>query len=307
MAWDITTLSSPHQERETHNNPTPRSEWQIVEDGKLLVGGILWDANIETMSSQSVEVEIFPQRWWLIKSIKIWGVEILYQDMYGETLLHEEKNVKGWIPYMFPNAGPLTDKQKSISWLNLPQHGIARISPWKEITINKSEKSIQQEFFFDETSWYPHKWTITNIIKDRPNGVEIIHDIYSRSKKDMPISSWLHPYFRVPEGDKSKIKWDFSWGEKIQEQVDIWSNDWTISFENPNPWEPFSVIIPGLGRLELAASKDYKIFWVWSLPEKDFVCIEPVMWYEWAIVNNPVIIKSWKSNRNYMKIDLFQD
>jgi len=271
------------------NNPEQINDdrnWEVLADPistpkqgvKWTVEWLLLDYTIESLWSQSIEVQVMPGRWGLIKSIKIWGVEILYQDMYDETLLDTSKSVKGWIPYMFPNAWPLTDEEKSTSWLDLPQHGIARISPWKRITINESQRSIQQE-----------------------------HNISNRWEKDMPISSWLHPYFRVPQGNKSDIKWDFPWGKSIQDQVDIWSNDWTVSFENPTPWQPFSVIIPGLGRLELTASKDYKTFWVWSLPGKDFVCIEPVMWDEWAIANNPVIIKPWESNRNYMRINLFQD
>ena len=291
------------QSWETHASPTITPRQGV----KWTVENLILDPKIETMSSQSIEVEVLPERWWLIKSIKIGWIEILYQDMYDETLLDTSTSVKWGIPYMFPNAGPLTEKEKSTSWLDQPQHGFARTSPWKRNEINKSPRTIQQDFAFVSTPWYPHTWKVVNQIKDEPNGVKITHKISNHWDTAMPIASGLHPYFRVPEWNKSAIKWDFPWWNKIAEEVKNWSNDGTVTFDNPDPGKPFSVIIPGLGRLELTASSDYKKFWVWSLPGKDFVCIEPVMWDEWMIANNPIILGRNESNTSSLKIDLFQD
>ena len=47
------------------------------------------------------------------------------------------------------------------------------------------------------------------------------------------------------------------------------------------------VIIPDLGTLIIDASKEYEKIWIWSIPEKDFICIEPVMRDEGGLVNNP--------------------
>jgi len=305
MTWNSLQLPSEGSQQLYSDTTAPKTN--AVEGIKWNVETLLLDPQLEAMSSQSIEVEVFPGRGWLIKSIKIGWVEILYQDMFDETLLDTSKSVKGWIPYMFPNAGPLTNKEKEKSGINLPQHGIARVSPWTRNSKNKSPRTIQQDFVFTETPEYPYSWNIKNFISDEPNGVKIVHVIWNNWETNMPIASWLHPYFRVPQGKKEEIIWNFPWGDKISKEVESWSNDGTVTFENPHPGKPFSIIIPGLGRLELTASADYKKFWVWSLPGKDFVCIEPVMGDEWMIANNPVIIEPGKTNSSSLRINLFQE
>lgn len=261
----------------------------------------------QSISTSSVNFTVEPEVWWMMTSLEIEGVQTLYQDMLEETLFKGARSVKGWIPYMLPNAGPLLDEEKERSWFNLPQHGTGRINPWELTKIDNHAWIITQRFDFEKSVWYPFQWTVINTIEATRNWVNIIHDVHNHGVKSMPIASGLHPYFRVPESDKSAIGWDFEWGKKVAETVEEWSDDETVTFENPNLGKPFSVIIPGLGRLELTASKDYKKFWVWSLKDKDFVCIEPVMWDEWAIVNDPVIIEPGETNRNFLKIELFQD
>jgi len=261
----------------------------------------------QSVSTSSVNFTVEPEVWWMMTSLEIEGIQALYQDMLGETLFRGARSVKGWVPYMFPNAGPLLDGEKEKSRLDLPQHGTGRRNPWELTELLQDEWIIKQRFDFGKSEWYPYEWSVINTTEAIRSWVNIIHDIHNHGVKSMPISTGLHPYFRVPESDKSAIKWEFEWGKKVAETVEEWSDDWTVTFENPHPEKPFSVIIPGLGRLELTASKDYKKFWVWSLKDKDFVCIEPVMWDEWAIVNSPVIIKPGHTNRNSLKIELFQD
>jgi len=255
----------------------------------------------ETISDNGNEVSIFSQRGGIITSIKIKAVEILYQDMYEETLLDYSKSVKWWIPYMFPNAWPLNANEKESSWLDLPQHWIWRINQWTKLDSSKKWEYVQ-EFRFEKSKDYPFNWTVKNTTKLLDDWVEIMHEIENKSVKNMPISTWLHPYFRIPEWKKEEIQFNFIWWKEVEKLVNIWSNDGTITFENP--WKPFKVNIPWLWTLTIEVSSQYKKFWVRSLPWKDFICIEPVMWNEWAIANNPVIVEPWSTNVNYMKIFL---
>lgn len=247
------------------------------------------------------EVIIFPERGGHIVSIVIDWVEILYQDMYNETLFDLSKSIRWWIPYMFPNAWKLTEEQNQKLWTNLPQHWIWRISKWEILKIKENWK-ISQKFEFKWDDRFPYIWEIINNIEIINSWVKITHEIINTWEKTFPISTWLHPYFRVPEWKKDEIKWKFDWWEEVKKQIDSWANDKPISFDNP--WTPLKVFISGLWELTIEVSTDYKKFWVRSIPWKDFVCIEPVMNDVWWIVDKPVEIKQWEKNINYMKISL---
>ncbi len=255
---------------------------------------------IETISFGDNELSIFPDRWGIITSIKLKWTELLYQDMYDETLMDYSKSVKWWIPYMFPNAWPLTDLEKEISWFNLPQHGTWRINTWNKISSNKW--IYVQKYNLNDYNIFPFYAEVENTINLNESWINISHKILNNSDNSLPISTWLHPYFRVPFGDKSEIEWKFKGWDYVKSNIDIWSNDWTITFDNP--FTPLEINIPGLWTIVIEVSSSYKKFWVRSLPNKNFVCIEPVMWDEWNIVNNPKLIKPWCLDISFMKIDL---
>lgn len=255
----------------------------------------------KTIKKDNISTTIFSERWWIITSLIIDNIELLYQEMLDETLLDLSKSVKWGIPFMFPNAWPLTLEEKTKSWFDLPQHWFWRINKWKENIIQEDWK-YSQSFNLKNSDNFPFDLNAENIIEINNNVFKTTHIIKNIWENKAPISIWLHPYFRVPNWKKEDIKWDFDWWEQIKSQVNIWWNDGTISFDNP--WNPFEISIPELWTLVLEASKDYKKFWVRSLPWKDFVCIEPVEWEEWAILNSPVLINPWKENISFLKINL---
>jgi len=255
---------------------------------------------IEYLEKDDTSIKVFSDRWGIITSIKIKVTELLYQDMYDETLFDDSKSVKWWIPYMFPNAWPLNDVEKEKSWFKLPQHWTWRINKWEKIDSLPWE--YKQKYNLKSSEIFPYEADVFNTIKIEGEWVNILHEVINNSDIELPISTWLHPYFRVPLWNKEDIEWNFKWWNTIKESVDIWSNDWTISFDNP--WKPLDIFIPWLWNLIIEVSEDYKKFWVRSLPNKDFICIEPVMWNEWSIVNNPVIVSPWDKNINFMKIAL---
>ena len=74
--------------------------------------------------------------------MRIRDTELLYQGMLDDTLHDMTKSVRGGIPILFPNAGFLTDEQKSETWWNLPQHGFARTNEWKVIESKTTNASV---------------------------------------------------------------------------------------------------------------------------------------------------------------------
>lgn len=244
---------------------------------------------IETVKTpEGNEVSCCPERGGIITSLKLNGKEVLYLDQ--ETFQNREVNVKGGIPVLFPNAGPMPDETKTEELKNLKQHGFARESKWD---YQKGANGFTETLSSDEKSKevYPYDFRLSLNGSFEENGsFTVAQTVENHEKeKEMPISSGFHPYFKVQSSEKKNIKFDFPGGEKVEEQIEKWANGKAVSIENTG--DDMKVNIPELGTLVFKISKEYKRLWVWSMKGKDFVCIEPFMRGEGGIVLDPEIIK----------------
>lgn len=116
--------------------------------------------------------------------------------------------------------------------------------------------------------------------------------------KELPISMGLHPYFKLPAGKKREVKFDFPGGEEVEAGVERWANGQAVSIANPcaeDPNRDIRVVIPEVGTLVMKFSPEYKRIWVWSLPDKGFVCIEPIMREAGGLVNDPELVQPGKT------------
>ena len=244
---------------------------------------------IETIKTPSGdEVSCCPERGGIITSIKLKGKEILYLD--EETFKNPEVNVKGGIPILFPNAGPIPDEIKIEDLKNLKQHGFARESKWSSVkgsSVLKETLSSNSE----TRELYPYDFNLSlECHFEKNNSFTITQIVENKEKgKEMPISSGFHPYFKVLSEEKKNIEFNFKGGEIVKEKTEIWANGKAVSIENPNT--PIEVNIPGLGVLTFNISKEYKRIWVWSMEGKDFICVEPVMRDKGGIITDPEKIK----------------
>jgi galactose mutarotase-like enzyme len=159
-------------------------------------------------------VGILPERGGLVSSLSIGGTELLYMDR--DTLLDASQNVKGGIPYLFPNAGPITADKQRVIGTALPQHGFARTLPWE--SLQQGGHTFVQELRSERVptrSGYPGDWRVVNTVSiEVDRSARLAHRVENLSDAPLPVSSGLHPYFRVP-GDKRMIAWDFAGGEEI--------------------------------------------------------------------------------------------
>jgi galactose mutarotase-like enzyme len=234
------------------------------------------------------EVSFCPERGGIITSIKLQGKEILYLDK--ETFEDTKVNVKGGIPVLFPNAGPIPDDIKTEELKNLKQHGFARESKWNsQKEINGFKETLDSNSETKESFPYDFELTIDGHF-EKDNSFTITQAVESKEKnKEISISSGFHPYFKVLSEEKKNIEFNFKGGEIVKEKTEIWANGKAVSIENPNT--PIEVNIPGLGVLVFNISKEYKRIWVWSMEGKDFICVEPVMRDKGGIITDPEKIK----------------
>lgn len=264
-----------------------------------LIQALNWEKlSINTFKFWDVEFSICPERWGLIVSIKIRWKEILYMDW--KSFKDLSKNVKWWIPVMFPNPWPLDTWLQQEYKLDLPQHWIARTSSW---TQNVNWPNVSMNFSANEYTKqkFPYDFDLNNIISVWwEDCFFYIYTVIKNISKQlsMPVCFWLHPYFKVSAQDKSNIRFKFPWWEIIEQKGDDWINAGKpVMIDNPvvkYPDVPILVDVPWLGILDFHISTEYKRIWVWSTPGSDFFCFEPVMWDPWTLIDSPEIIKPWE-------------
>lgn len=247
------------------------------------------------------EVSFCPERGGIITSLKLGGKEILYLD--EETFKNIGISVKGGIPWLFPNAGPL---DKDSKFPLLPQHGFARNMKWE---TEKIDNGFRMTLRGDEETkkLYPYDFQFIIEGKLEEDGSFTLNQEVNNLEKDneLPISMGMHPYFKVSNEEKKNIKFNFKGGEEVEKQVDKWANGKAVSIDNPKLKDPNAVVkvfIPNLGELIIDARIEYEKIWIWSMPGKDFVCVEPVMRDKNGLIDNPSLIKpknAFKSSVNF--------
>ncbi len=245
-------------------------------------------------------IDYSPERGGIISSLKLNYREILYMD--HTTFGDPNVNVKGGIPVLFPLAGPLPEELQG-SYPEMKQHGFARELSWtfeEDPThaftqILRANEATKKIFPYDFTlSMYgdmnpDDSFTLTQSVKNEESVLE------------MPIAMGLHPYFKVPSHEKKNIGFDFPGGDLVKEKTEIWSNGKAISIDNPGV---LRVKIPSLGILVLTISKEYRKIWVWSMTDKDFICIEPVMRDKGGLVTDPEMVQPGETFSASMNVRL---
>jgi galactose mutarotase-like enzyme len=250
------------------------------------------ELSIETITTlQGDEVSFCPRRGGMITSLKLQGKEILYFDEV--TFYDTQASVRGGMPILFPNAGIIPEGTQNSELSNLKRHGFARDMAW---SFQKEERGFSESLVSNaETKKvFPYDFKLSLRGEFQDDGSFTVHQkIENLDTRDLPVSSGLHPYFKVGRSDKGNIQFDFPGGDVIKGNTDEWLNGGTVCIDNPST--PISITIPNLGVLVLQLSPEYEKIWVWSMPEKDFICIESVMRDEGGIVQSPCMIESGKS------------
>lgn len=235
---------------------------------------------INTISQNTTSISCIPERWWLITSIKLASREILFLN--EETLYNLEKNVRGGIPVMFPNAWPLREN----SLYNLSQHWFARNKPWQYEKITDTSFKMYLESDSESKEIFPFDFRLEIIREIYTDNIKITQKIINTWKQDLPSRAGLHPYYFVKNEDKEKLK-IYLWDKMLDDySFCVWE---TVYLDNP--WN-IKVVFPDLKTLELNYDSSYKKLWIRLELGKDFICVEPVYGDEQSLLDNPMILKS---------------
>ena len=223
--------------------------------------------------SGATQAKIAPERGGLVTSLSIDNTEILYLDR--ETFNDITKNVRGGIPLLFPNAGPL----KSVLY-NLPQHGFARRMPWN--VIGQNQNSITLQLLPNEETKKNYSFDFELKLKVEVANNKLTHTITVKNTDDkaMPTAYGTHPYFEIPQEEKQRLITNIM---SFHPKEINWMQEFDRPFLNPG------LIKVQMPRKEITMESDPNIFKftrIWHRGGENFICIEPWTRDEFAL-NNP--------------------
>jgi len=215
-----------------------------------------------TLVSGSTRAKIAPARGGLVTSFSVDNVEILYLDR--ATFNDITQNVRGGIPLLFPNAGPLHG-----SLYPLPRHGFARNTAWNIKEQNQNSITLQLKSGGNTRAIYPFDFTLE--LNVAVSGNQLTHNmtVTNMGDRPMPAAYGIHPYFKITQPEKLLMAANiagFNPGE-----ID-WMAEFDKSFPNPGR---IQVRMPGR---DVTIENDPALFRfvrIWHLAGKDFICVEP--------------------------------
>lgn len=233
------------------------------------------------------EVHVIPERGGLITRWRVGGEELLYLD--EATLLDRTKNVRGGIPLLFPNPGPLPDGRAVIDGQTVtqPQHGFARLLPWEVVNAIADEDTGRLELRLDasESSRAGFPWDFRSTLAISVYGSNLLMEwtFENRSPSRLPLHAGLHPYFRVETGDKarahvptpaSRLK-ERRTGE-VRPAGPLRFDDGELDVALLDHGRASAILERGDGsRVVLSYTSQLETLVLWTLPNQPFICVEP--------------------------------
>ncbi len=228
-------------------------------------------------------VTLVPARGAIVISLFAQGREWLYLD--EATLLDPTQNVRGGIPVLFPCPGKLEGDAFSRGGRagSMKQHGFARNSRFVEIrrgTEGGAWVELELEASAATRTAFPFEHRFRLGFELSGSRLSVRADVLNTGSEALPFALGYHPYFAVPVADKAACRIPTAatraWDNKERRDVAL----------GPIPLDAGEVDLHlhdhGSNRATLetpsgavALAGDLGRWVIWTLPAKDFVCLEP--------------------------------
>lgn len=225
-----------------------------------------------------------PSRGGMISRWNVAGREVLYLD--EATFVDGTKNVRGGNPVLFPSPGKLTGDAWSRGGKGgqLKQHGFARNLPWRVVEQGTDNgASITLALSSDEGTRapYPFEFEAKFRYTLRDNELSLAMSIANTGGERMPFGVGFHPYFAVAQGQKGQTTiesnatraLDNTTKREVDYALDLTSGEVDLHLLDHGATRS-TLRWPG-GVLSMEGSPEFTHWVIWTLPGKDFVCLEP--------------------------------
>ena len=214
-----------------------------------------------------VKTKIIPAKGALVTALNVRGKDILYLD---RASLEPDKSVRGGIPFLFPFAGKLEGGVLARTGTEVPQHGFARDKEWAVIEKAPGTLRLALESDAQTEQIYPWRFRAEYDVTLVPRGIHIGLWILNRAETTLPVAPGWHPYLPCSASKKEQGSGDFEGTEPG------FLDNGSPNFHKRPPVESRAAFqIPDLGKVALSFSPKMRTLQFWSLPDRDFVCIEP--------------------------------
>lgn len=227
---------------------------------------------------------VAPARGGLVTRFRAQGTEVLYLD--EASFLDPTKNVRGGNPVLFPSPGKLSADR----WARgghqgaLKQHGFARNLAWsvvREETAEAASVTLAIESSAATRADFPFDFEASYTYALRGNALHIAMHFGNKGAEAMPFGAGFHPYFAVPQAQKAQAAvataatraFDNVTKTQVPYRLDLAAGEVDLHLLD-HGGSSSSLSWPA-GRVTLEGSPAFSHWVIWSLPGKDFVCLEP--------------------------------
>jgi galactose mutarotase-like enzyme len=229
----------------------------------------------------ATRMTIAPFRGAIVTSLIVHGRELLYLDR--ATFEDPTKNVRGGIPVLFPSPGKLADDRWARDGLSgaMKQHGFARTKAWSVLANESNTATLQLRSDAETLQQYPWQFDARLELTLEDDRLQIATEVRNEDAKPMPFGLGFHPYFRVV--DKSRVRIEsratrafdnvakamrpFTGFDLSADEVDLHLVD--------HPDDHLDLDFDDGTRIVVRASDAYRRWIVWTLKDREFVCVEP--------------------------------
>jgi galactose mutarotase-like enzyme len=234
-----------------------------------------------TLQHEHAQARIAPQRGAIVTSFRVRDRELLYLDQ--ATFNDRSKNVRGGIPLLFPSPGKLENDRWQYAGRSseMKQHGFARNLSWEvEGALDAARVTLALEASAETLQMYPWRFSTRVRYTIEAAALEIRFIIANRDTTPMPFALGLHPYFLVDDKAQAHVAthatrafdnvakrvvpfdgFDFTHGEVDMHLLDHGSSS--------------AVLRAGVDSISIECSPEFQRWVIWSVPGKDFICLEP--------------------------------
>ena len=233
-----------------------------------------------TLRHDAAQVTIAPERGAIVTSFRTGEREWLYLDQ--ATLNDRSKNVRGGIPLLFPTPGKLENDRWSRAGKTgtLTQHGFARNLAWAIDARSESHVTLSIRADDKTLASYPWRFSANVTYALASNALDIRFDIVNEDTSTMPFALGLHPYFLARDKASARVPTSAScaYDNVMKRDVPFRGFDFTRGEVDIHLLDHDSssaqLAVDG-GALSIDCSPEFQRWVIWTLPGKDFICVEP--------------------------------
>jgi galactose mutarotase-like enzyme len=224
-----------------------------------------------------------PSRGGMATRLALAGKHLFFLD--ESTLRDPKANVRGGNPVLFPSPGKL--EGDTWKYGTLKQHGFARNLPWEVAGQAGGETDARVTLRLEANDAtrlaYPWEFVAEYVYILSRGLLRIEMRFTNRGDSPMPFGAGFHPYFHVKSSEKPKARVltkatrafdNVTKAEVALAGIDLAQKEVDLHLLDHGA-EPCSLVHADGRTITLRGSPEFTHWVVWTLENKDFVCVEP--------------------------------